>query len=272
MNESILARIKTLPPLPETVSKIQQICADPESSIGDLVKIVEKDPMITANLLKAANSPFYGFSREITTVSQAISLFGMATVKGLALSGAVKEILGMDLQAYGITPNTFADISGLQNALMQTWYVKIDRSKMDILSVASFLQESGKIVISQALVKEGKAKEFKHEVEAKQKTLSDIEKEFVGETTASVTAAVFEHWRFEEHLIDAIRYSDDPMSAPEDVAAYAKALAVAKIALSPLDTFSEEHTKEAVSKAFTFGLDQAIFEESLMTLKSRAGF
>ena len=132
MNESILARIKTLPPLPETVSKIQQICADPESSIGDLVKIVEKDPMITANLLKAANSPFYGFSREITTVSQAISLFGMATVKGLALSGAVKEILGMDLQAYGITPNAFADISGLQNALMQTWYVKIDRSKMDI--------------------------------------------------------------------------------------------------------------------------------------------
>ncbi len=268
MNDSLLSKIKTLPPLPETVTQIQRICADPESSVGDLIKVVEKDPMITANLLKAANSPFYGFSREIKSVSQAVSLFGMSTVKGLALSGAVKKLLNVDLDPYGITPEAFADISGLQNALMYTWYSKIDRSKLDILSVASFLQETGKIIIAQEVTKEGRASEFKEAIFSG-KSITEVESEFIGETTATVTAAIFEHWRFEEGLIEAIKYSDSPLEAPEDIVPYSKALCVVKTALQPLNTFGEEHFKEALQKAVLFGFDEALLLESLQTFKER---
>jgi HD-like signal output (HDOD) protein len=268
MNDSLLSKIKTLPPLPETVSQIQRICADPESSVGDLIKVVEKDPMITANLLKAANSPFYGFSREIKTVSQAVSLFGMSTVKGLALSGAVKKLLSIDLDAYGITPESFADISSLQNALMHTWYTKVDRSKMDILSVASFLQETGKIIIAQELAKEGKGADFKAAI-AGGKSIMEAEMEFIGETTATVTAAIFEHWRFEEGLIEAIKYSDDPIAASEETMPYSAALCVVKTALQPLNTFGEEHFEQALQKARIFGIDETILSESLNTFKER---
>ena len=44
----------SLPPLPKTVIDMQRVCNDPESSIGDLVKTIEGDPMIVANLLKTA--------------------------------------------------------------------------------------------------------------------------------------------------------------------------------------------------------------------------
>jgi HD-like signal output (HDOD) protein len=270
MNDSILSKIKTLPPLPETVTQIQRICADPESSVGDLIKVVEKDPMITANLLKAANSPFYGFSREIKTVSQAVSLFGMSTVKGLALSGAVKKLLSIDLDPYGITPEVFADISSLQNALMHTWYTKVDRSKMDILSVASFLQETGKIIIAQELTKEGKATDFKAAIEGGADTMG-AELEFLGETTATITAAIFEHWRFEEGLIEAIKNSDNPLEASEEIAPYSMALCVVKTALQPLNTFGEEHFEQAVAKAISFGLDENTLREALEALKSRRG-
>lgn len=268
MNDSLLLKIKALPPLPETVTQIQRICADPESSVGDLIKVVEKDPMITANLLKAANSPFYGFSREIKTVSQAVSLFGMSTVKGLALSGAVKKLLSIDLDPYGITPEAFADISSLQNALMQTWYTKVDRSKMDILSVASFLQETGKIIIAQELTKEGKGADFKSAITSG-KSIAEAEKEFIGETTATVTAAIFEHWRFEEGLIEAIKNSDNPLEAPKEIAPYSMALCVVKTALQPLNTFGEEHFEQAVAKAILFGLDENTLRGALETLKSR---
>lgn len=270
MNDSLLSKIKTLPPLPETVTQIQRICADPESSVGDLIKVVEKDPMITANLLKAANSPFYGFSREIKTVSQAVSLFGMSTVKGLALSGAVKKLLSVDLDPYGITPESFADISSLQNALMYTWYSKVDRSKLDVLSVASFLQETGKIIIAQEITKEGKAAEFKASI-LEGKGITEAETEFIGETTATVTSAIFEHWRFEESLIEAIKYSDSPLEAPEAIAPYSKALCIVKTALQPLNTFGEEHFKDALQKAATFGFDEALLSESLQTFKERRG-
>jgi HD-like signal output (HDOD) protein len=268
MNDSLLSKIKTLPPLPDTVTQIQRICADPESSVGDLIKVVEKDPMITANLLKAANSPFYGFSREIKTVSQAVSLFGMSTVKGLALSGAVKKLLSVDLEPYGITPQAFADISSLQNALMQTWYTKIDRSKMDILAVASFLQETGKIIIAQEIAKEGKAADFKAAIR-EGRDITSVEKEFLGETTATVTAAIFEHWRFEEGLIEAIKYSDSPLEAPEATAPYSIALCIVKTALQPLNTFGEEHFEQALLKARLFGLDEAVLLEALNTFKER---
>ena len=54
------------------IQNINRIYADEDASIMDLAKAVEHDPMIIANLLKAANSPLYGFSREINAISQAV--------------------------------------------------------------------------------------------------------------------------------------------------------------------------------------------------------
>ncbi|MFZ2891154.1 HDOD domain-containing protein, partial [Sulfuricurvum sp.] len=78
MKRSIVNSIKSLPPLPKTVIEMQRICNNPDSSIHDLVKTVEGDPMIVANLLKAANSPLYSFRRDINNVAQAVGLFGMS--------------------------------------------------------------------------------------------------------------------------------------------------------------------------------------------------
>ena len=51
-----LKKIKALPPLDDTILKIQRICVDKNSSLADLVKVVESDPMLTANILKSSNS------------------------------------------------------------------------------------------------------------------------------------------------------------------------------------------------------------------------
>jgi len=107
MNESIYKHIKALPPLDDTIIKIQTVCSDDNSSLNDLSQIVEKDPMLTANILRSANSPLYGFSREITTISRAITLFGMATIRGFALSSAVKKSFKINLDPYGITSQDF---------------------------------------------------------------------------------------------------------------------------------------------------------------------
>ena len=60
MEESLIKRVKNFPPLDETVLKIQRIASDHNASIRELVTVVEKDPMLTANILKATNSPLYG--------------------------------------------------------------------------------------------------------------------------------------------------------------------------------------------------------------------
>jgi HD-like signal output (HDOD) protein len=113
-----LDKIEVLPMLSESIHKISEICHDPLSGIRDLMDIVRTDPMLSANLLKAANAPVYGLSRQIATVNQAVSLFGMYMVRGFALASAVKETIMLDVSCYGVDNHTFVDVSTQQNALL----------------------------------------------------------------------------------------------------------------------------------------------------------
>ncbi|MDR1452089.1 MAG: HDOD domain-containing protein [Helicobacteraceae bacterium] len=229
MNDALYMHVKSLPPLPESVVKIQRICNDPNSSISDLTKIIELDPMLTANILKAANSPLYGFSRAIKTLGQAVSLFGMATVRGFALSGAVKSTFKIDMTPYRITPERFADISLLQNALMMRWYSQISRNMLDVLSPAAFLSGVGRLIIAREAVGLGKSEAFANK--ALVNGLAAAEAEFFGVNYQEVSAAVFSHWLFEPELVEAIGGSIDPSTVSEAMRPYAFALQVVQTAV-----------------------------------------
>ncbi|MBD3807018.1 HDOD domain-containing protein, partial [Sulfuricurvum sp.] len=49
----MIDEIKSLPPLPSTIVRIQQMCMNSDTEISDLVKVIESDPMLSANILKA---------------------------------------------------------------------------------------------------------------------------------------------------------------------------------------------------------------------------
>jgi HD-like signal output (HDOD) protein len=206
---------------------INRIFANENSSLHDLSKVIEGDPMIVANLLKIANSPLYNFGREIKNVSHAVSLFGMATTRSIALGNSVRKLLNVDMQPYGITSEEFAHISSLQASLMLNWYNKVDKAKAEKLYLATFLQETGKILIASDVIQEDETTSFASEIEMGS-DIATTEKMYVGVTSAMVTAAVFEHWGFDSEFIEMIRYSDDPQSAPEEVREYATALNVIK--------------------------------------------
>lgn len=265
MNEALLAKIRSLPPLPETVIELQKVCSNPDASLADLAKIIEKDPMVTANLIKAANSPFYGFSREIASVGQAVSLFGMSTVKGIAMSNSVTNALKIDLTPYGIQPHRFAEISSMQNALLQKWKPSSDKKLMDTLTTASFLQETGKVIIAQEIIRLGKGSEFKERIQSA--PISEVEIEYVGETTASITAAIFEHWRFEEYIIEAIKSSDAPLKAEGDMRFCASVLSVLKSSVDIINTLNDVALENARKKANQYGLQLQQLEAALAKLK-----
>ena len=57
MNTILKEKMRQLPALPESAIKLEAIYHDPNSSFIDMVKILEIDPLLTAGILKAANSP-----------------------------------------------------------------------------------------------------------------------------------------------------------------------------------------------------------------------
>ena len=262
MNHAIFESIKSLPPLPKTLTEIQRIYANSESSIADLVKVIEEDPMIIANLLKAANSPLYSFQKDISNVAQAVSLFGMSMTRAIVLGNSVRKLLNVDMEPYGTSSDNFAEISSKQAALIQSWYKKVDRSKADKLFLAALLQETGKILIASHIIQKDETTTFKSEIEMSY-SISTVEKSYVGETTSTITAAIFEHWGFDTDFVDMIRYSDDPLSAPLSVKEFAMALNIIKTVVSINDPFGEISINIALKKASDAGYNHEILEDCI---------
>lgn len=254
MKSSIVNSIKSLPPLPKTVIDMQRVCNDPNASIQDLVKTVETDPMIVANLLKAANSPLYSFRREIINVSQAVSLFGMSMTRSIGIGNSVRKLLNVDMEPYGITSDRFAEISSMQAALVHEWYTKIDRSKADKLFLATFLQETGKIIIASDVIQEDLATNFKADI-ISAIDIASVERSYIQETTATVTAAIFTHWNFDKEFIEMIQFSDTPSRAPDEVKEYATALNIIKTIVPVNNPFGEHGISFGLKKAEEAGYD-----------------
>ena len=269
MNESILKKIKTLPPLDDTVIQIQRIHADENSSINDLTKVVEKDPMLTANILRSANSPLYGFSQEITTIARAISLFGMATIRGFALSSAIRKSFSINLEPYSITGQDFLNISIMQNTLMYHWYSKINPKKLEVLSPASFMLEVGKIVLAHELVENNQDIEFKEKIKKTTGSvdLALLETEIFDMTNEEVTAKIFEQWNLETELINSILYSNNPEEAPDHIKEYARALKVVKTAVNIFNQLDDVSVNNATLLINEYGFDRDTFLMAVSKVK-----
>lgn len=85
MREAI-SRIKTLPPLPGIALRITQLAADPSADAAKLADIIEQDPLLTAQVIRWACSPLYGYRGKITSVQDAITrVLGFDFVFNLAL-------------------------------------------------------------------------------------------------------------------------------------------------------------------------------------------
>jgi len=262
MTEEILKKIKQLPPLPESAMQIEAVYQNPDSSFNDMVKILEKDPLLTADILKAANSPLYGFSREINAISQAVGLFGMGTVRGFALASIVKKSFNLDLSAYGISNEMFSALSKKQHGLMTAWCLRKENKLLGVLSPAAFLVEIGKVLIAQQVMTDGKEEAFRDALA----NLGDVEaaeREIVGVDTPEVSATIFAQWKFEEGLVDVIRNCQNPEKASEEDQRPAKILHVVRVAVPINGTVTDEsvaHAKELIEK---YDLDMESFDTAI---------
>lgn len=96
MSAPILERIRTaenLPSLPTVALNILRLTRDPDSNAEDIAKVLGTDPALAAKILKMVNSSLFGVVREVTSIKKAVALLGMRTVKVLALSFSLVELI-----------------------------------------------------------------------------------------------------------------------------------------------------------------------------------
>ena len=141
--------------LPDVFIRINQLIENPDSTSEDIVKAVSQDPSFTVRLLRVANSPFYGFSSTVETVSRAVSLIGTKQIHNLALSTSVSR-------TFAGLPN---DLVSMDNFWLHSLYCalaarilakKVKKCDAEAMFTAGLLHDIGELVIFNRLPEQAK--------------------------------------------------------------------------------------------------------------------
>ena len=81
--------INRMPSLSTTVGKVMEICSRVDASPNELNKVISLDPVLTGQVLKLINSAYYSLVNKVTSLTRAITMLGLNTVKNMALSTAI---------------------------------------------------------------------------------------------------------------------------------------------------------------------------------------
>jgi signal transduction histidine kinase/HD-like signal output (HDOD) protein len=139
-----------LPTLSKTLIEIIEAeKADSLSFLDDIKKIVERDPLLSAHILKVSNSPMYGFSQKVRTISHAIGLLGIRKIRTMAFSFSVFDFLKkVDYNiGYGEVFNLILKKSLLISATSTILAKKTSYLNTEELYVSGLLSEIGGMIL-----------------------------------------------------------------------------------------------------------------------------
>ncbi|EOH9414822.1 cheVAW transcriptional regulator CheP [Campylobacter jejuni] len=250
MNELLLKSVEVLPPLPDTVSKLRKYVSEANSNIETMkvAEIISSDPLMTAKLLQLANSPYYGFTREITTINQVITLLGVGNIINIVTADSIKDSFKIDVSPYGLDTQVFLINCNEEATFITNWLNDEDKKLSHLLVPCAMLLRLGIVIFSNFLIQNHREKEFLTFLnETKIENIALAENEFLGVDHISFLGFLLHRWNFDDVLIESICFVRTPHAAREEVKKSAYALAITDHLFAPHDGSSPFNVKAAVA-------------------------
>ena len=202
--DDIISGIDTLTPIPPVAAQIMALAEDENSSMFDIADLIIHDPSITASLLKICNSAYFGLSRQIESVRDAITLLGLDQIVELVLLNGTAENFRDEPDGYGLGEGEL-----WHHAVLSAHVAKVLaknhglENKKHLIFTAALLKDIGKIIM-------GRFVAFSYEkinilVHSKGYSFNEAEKEIIGMNHEELGAEVGKKWRFGDKLIYIIR-------------------------------------------------------------------
>ena len=204
-----------MPSLSTTVIKVLETCNDPKASANDLQRIISLDPVLTARVLKLINSAYYSLGVPITSLTRAIVMLGVNTVKNLALSFAILENLKSNGSFAVFSSDEFWTHSlGVGVIAKSIAALKGDTSQvLEAFFVAGLLHDLGKIPLTRQFPQEyHRAWET---AEKEQTTLRQSESELLGLDHCTVGCMIAKKWRLGSTLIATLSHHHNPVDSTD---------------------------------------------------------
>ena len=196
--DNLIRQVQDLPSLPIAVTRVMQLTNDPKAGLSDVAHALASDQGLAARVLKLANSAYYGSSRRIGTVSEAVVILGMRTTRNLTLATSCQDMLEREVQGYflprgALWRHSLACAAAAQNLARRAHFRGTEEA-----FVAGLLHDIGKVVMSAYLKAE--FAQVLTRVAKGRLTFSDAEREVLGFDDAEVGARLLERWNLPSTL------------------------------------------------------------------------
>lgn len=229
--KGIVDRAGELPAVPEIVSDVLRLTEDPSADMQEMTQVIQRDPALTAKILRISNSAYYGLRQHVGTLQLAVLLLGMTEVRNIVLSVSVFDNL-RDAKTDAVFQEGYYSHSFAVALLGQMLANHMNLESKGEAFIAGVLHDIGKLILHKQLGPEYDA--IYRETGGCSMLLCVKEQESVGFTHADAAAALADHWNFPKTLSDAIWLHHPahgvPLSAAKDPQ-LASAIRIANLAI-----------------------------------------
>lgn len=208
---SIIKKIDTLKPIPQVAHKVMSIVEDPESSLPDLSKVIVYDSAVTANLLKVANSAYFGRPGKFDSVQQAIVYLGMDHVVDLVLLASVADTLKSEQTGYDLRKGDLWKYSVFSALIARELAQNKGIGKTHLIFTAALLKDIGKVILDQYVW--DALEEINTMVVEQYSTFREAEKQVIGIDHAELGGMVAKSWNFGSKMVEIIQNHHQPQKS-----------------------------------------------------------
>ena len=199
-----------LPTLPVVAVELLEMTSRSDVELSEIAKIVEYDPAIATKILRTVNSSFYGLSRRVGNIRQALAYLGMETVKGLVLGFSLAQTIkgGNDVITFDFLDYWRRSIFSASAA--RRIGIVTRGAEPEEAFVAALVQDIGMVAMWQHF-----GDRYLQVIDMSgdnPEDLPEFERKYFGLDHAEVGAAMLEKWKFPSSIIESVRMHH----APED--------------------------------------------------------
>lgn len=193
--------------VPELYVRINEAVENPGASAAEIGKIISQDPALTAHLLRIANSPLYGYSTKIDTISRAIMVIGTRGLRDLVLAASAVDVFAK------IPSEVLSIASFWRHSIYSAVIARILANKCNVLHserlfVAGLLHDIGRLLIFYKLPE--MAREALYQARSLNQMPCQAERDVMGFDHAEVGGEILRTWHLPESIAEAITHHHNP--------------------------------------------------------------
>lgn len=213
VRDKVILKISSFPTIPAMAQKLLAVINDPNSDASEVGRVIQYDPALTANVLKAANSAFLGFGRPVSSIAEAGFRIGTKWLTQIALSSLIYANIKAPARGYELSSEDLWRHS-IAVAIMSENLCKLLNIKdAGIIFTGGLVHDIGKIVMEESV--SDCFEEIQQMVDKENISFEEAEERVLGVDHAEAGALIAENWRFPPAIVEVIKWHHNPEGAKE---------------------------------------------------------